>query len=338
YLHFFCLRGLWSCIFHSFIHSIATQDPAKREMSNHSSGTWFLLGEFSEVRELQLLQATLFLVAYLAALTGNLLLLAVITLHQGLHTPMYFFLKNLSFLDLGYVSVTVPRAIFGSLTGDASISFWECVFQVFSFAGFGNAEIALLTVMSYDRYVAICQPLRYEVIMKRTACAQMAGASWVSGGLSAILHTAVTFSVPFSGRNVIRQFFCDIPQMIRLSGPRGNPGEVGLIFLMAGLSLACLVSITVSYALIFSTVLKFPSAKGRSKAFSTCLPHLAVVSLFLLTGSSEYLKPTSGDPLLLDQLLSVFYTVIPPALNPIIYSLRNKDIKAALGKGLWGMK
>ncbi|XP_001515231.3 olfactory receptor 14J1-like [Ornithorhynchus anatinus] len=299
-------------------------------MANGSAGTWFLLGGFSEVRELQLLQATLFLVVYLAALMGNLLLLTVITLHRGLHTPMYFFLKNLSFLDICYISVTVPRSIFGSLTGDGSISFLGCVTQVCLFVWLADTEVALLTAMALDHYVAICHPLRYEVIVTGTACIQTAAASWLGGGLSAIAHVTTTFSVPLCGPHVIHQFFCDIPSLLHLSCSRFNLGELVLVASSCILGLGCFSLVVASYVRIFSAVLRAPSAQGRSKAFSTCLPHLTVVSLFFSTAAFANLSPAPRSSSVLHLILTGFYTVLPPALNPVIYSLRNREVKAGL--------
>uniref|UniRef100_F7FSM4 G-protein coupled receptors family 1 profile domain-containing protein n=1 Tax=Ornithorhynchus anatinus TaxID=9258 RepID=F7FSM4_ORNAN len=303
-------------------------------MANGTEVTEFLLLGFSEVQELQLVHATLFLLIYLAALTGNLLIIAVTTLDRHLHTPMFFFLRHLSVLDLCLISVTVPKSFFNSVTNNNSISFQGCVLQVFFFVLAVVSEVALLTVMSYDCYAAICHPLRYEVIMNRGVCGKMAAASWLSGGLSGLMHMATTFSEPFSGPNVIHQFFCDVPQLLKLSGPQGNISEYSLTVLSASSFAICFSYITVSYIRIFSAVLKMPSAEGRSKAFSTCLPHLIVVTFFISTGVSEYLIPSFNCPTGLDLLLSVFYSMVPPALNPVIYSLRNQAVKAALRRML----
>ncbi|XP_038597813.1 olfactory receptor 14A16-like [Tachyglossus aculeatus] len=303
-------------------------------MANGTVVMEFLLLGLSEVRELQLVHATLFLLVYLAALTGNLLIVAVTTLDQRLHTPMYFFLKNLSILDLCLISVTVPKSFFNSVTNNNSISFKGCVLQVFFFVSAVVSEVVLLTVLSCDRYAAICHPLRYEAVMNRGVCGKMAAASWLSGGLSGLMHTAATFSEPFSGPNVIHQFFCDVPLLLKLSGPQGNIYEYSVIVLSASSFAICFAYIATSYVCIFSAVLRMPSAEGRSKAFSTCLPHLIVVTFFVSTGVSEYLIPSSNCPSGLDLLLSFFYSMVPPALNPVIYSLRNQAMKAVLGRML----
>ncbi|XP_004449764.1 olfactory receptor 14A16-like [Dasypus novemcinctus] len=300
-------------------------------MHNFTLGTTFFLMGFSEVREIQILHAVLFLVIYLAALLGNLIIIILISKDHRLHTPMYYFLKNLSFLDLCSISITVPKSIANSLTNHNTISFLGCVSQVFFLFVYASTEVAVLTVMSYDRYVAICHPLQYEVIMNHGACVQMAASSWVSGSLNAILHTAATFSVPMCGSLLVHQFFCDVPQLLSLSCSY-NIGELVVIGLNFILDVVCFVLIDISYINIFSTVLRMPSRESRSKAFSTCLPHLLVVTLFLSSGIFAYLRPLPKSPSAFDLLVSMFYTVVPPTMNPFIYSLRNKDMKATLRK------
>ncbi|XP_038607893.1 putative olfactory receptor 14L1 [Tachyglossus aculeatus] len=306
-------------------------------LANRTAVREFLLLGFSEVRELQLVHAALFLLVYLAALTGNLLIVNVTALDRRLHTPMYCFLRNLSILDLCLISVTVPNSVINSLTNNRSISFVGCVLQMFFFMFLASAELAFLTAMSYDRYVAICFPLRYEIIMSRGACGKMSAASWLCGGLSGLMHTAATFSAPFCGSNAIRQFFCDVPQLLALSDPSGIVRELGVTGFILGLCFFCSFSIVVSYAHIFSAVLKIRSVRGGPRVFSTCLPHLSVVSVFLLTGAVAFLNPRSNSSPFLELLLSMFYSVVPPALNPVIYSLRNRDLKTTLGDILGGL-
>uniref|UniRef100_A0A0D9R9C6 Olfactory receptor n=1 Tax=Chlorocebus sabaeus TaxID=60711 RepID=A0A0D9R9C6_CHLSB len=297
-------------------------------MTNQTQMMEFLLMRFTENWETQILHSVLFLLIYLVALLGNLLIITLIIKDHRLHMPMYFFLKNLSFLDLCLISITVPKSITNSLMNCNTISFPGCVCQVFFFFLLATTEIALLTVMSYDRYVAICHPLRYEVIMSHEACAQMAVSSWVSGSLNAILHTACTFSVPMCGFPEVHHFFCDIPQLLSLACSY-NTGELVITGLNLVLDFGCFVFIDISYIHIFFTVLRMPSKEGKSKAFSTCLPHLIVVTLFFSSGFFAYLRPLPKSPSPLDLLVSVFYTVMPPTLNPFIYSLRNKDMKMA---------
>ncbi|XP_049727264.1 putative olfactory receptor 14L1 [Elephas maximus indicus] len=297
---------------------------------NRTEVTEFLLMGFSNSLEVQILHAVLFLLVYLAALMGNLLIIMLTALDAHLQTPMYFFLRNLSFLDFCYISATVPKSIVNSLTHNTSISFFGCAAQAFFFNDLASTEIAILTVMSYDRHVAICQPLHYEVIMNRGACVRMMVISWLSGMICGFMHVATTFSLPFCGSNVVHQFFCDIPQLLSLLDSEVIIIEIGVMVFITSLVVVCFVSVTFSYVSIFSAILRIPSKEGRSKTFSTCIPHLMVVTLFMISGSIAYVKPISDSPSTLDLLLSVFYTVIPPTLNPIIYSLRNKDMKAAL--------
>ncbi|XP_028913096.1 olfactory receptor 14A16-like [Ornithorhynchus anatinus] len=296
-------------------------------MFNITTGTEFLLLGFSEVRELQLVHGMMFLLVYLAALMGNLLIVTVTALDERLHTPMYFFLSNLALIDLCLISVTVPKSVVNSLTNNRSISFLGCVLQVLFFISLASTEMILLTVMSHDRYTAICHPLRYEVVMNRGACGKMAAASWLSGGLSGLMHMATTFSEPFCGSHVIHHFFCEAPHLLAQAGSTVILREVKVTIFTASLSFLCFISIIISYIRIFSIVLKIPSVEGRSKAFSTCLPHLVVVILFLSAGAFAYLKSKSNGPSGVDLFLSMFYSIVPPAMNPIIYSLRNRELK-----------
>ncbi|XP_014424497.2 olfactory receptor 14C36-like [Pelodiscus sinensis] len=303
-------------------------------MPNRTTVAEFLLLGFSDVRELQILHVVLFLVLYLAALMGNLLIITAIVLDHRLHTPMYFFLVNLSILDLGSLSVTVPKSMANSLLDTRSISYPACVTQVFLFILFLVADLALLTVMAYDRYVAICHPLHYEKVMNRGACVNMAASAWLAAIVNSALHTGNTFSLPFCQANDINQFFCEIPQLLKLACSDSYRSEIGLLAFSAFLAVNCFAFILVSYVQIFKAVLRIPSEQGRHKAFSTCLPHLTVVSLLICTGSFAYLKSTSSSATKLDLVVGVLYAVVPPMVNPVIYSLRNKEIKAALKK-LW---
>ncbi|KAM6107515.1 olfactory receptor 14C36-like [Phoenicopterus ruber ruber] len=245
---------------------------------------------------------------------------------------MYFFLLNLSLIDLGSVSTTVPKAMANSLWDTRAISYAGCAAQVFLFIFLLGAEFALLTVMAYDRYVAICQPLHYGTLLGSRACVHMAAAAWGSGFLNAVLHTANTFSIPLCKGNALDQFFCEIPHILKLSCSDAYLREAGLLILSCFLAFGCFVFIVVSYVHIFRAVLRIPSEQGRHKAFSTCLPHLAVVSLFLFTGMFAHLKPPSISSPILDLMVAVLYLVVPPALNPLVYSLRNKEVKDAMWK------
>ncbi|KFP16414.1 Olfactory receptor 14A16, partial [Egretta garzetta] len=298
--------------------------------SNNSSITEFILLAFADSQELQLLHFWLFLGIYLAALLGNGLIITAVACDYHLHTPMYFFLLNLSLLDLGSISTTVPKSMANSLWDTRDILYQGCVAQLFFLFFFMSAEYFLLTVMAYDRYVAICKPLHYGTLLGSRACVHMAAAAWGSGFLHAVLHTANTFSLPLCKGNAVDQFFCEIPQILKLSCTDAYLREFGLIVVSVFVLFGCFVFIVLSYVQIFRAVLRIPSQQGRHKAFSTCLPHLAVVSLFVSTAVFAYLKPPSNSSPSLDLMLSVLYSVVPPAVNPFIYSMRNQELKDTL--------
>ena len=301
-------------------------------MPNSSSISEFLLLALADTRQLQLLHFWLLLGIYLAALLGNGLISTAVACDHRLHTPMYFFLLNLALLDLGCISTTLPKAMANALWHTRAISYAGCAAQVFFFLFFISAEYSLLTIMSYDRYVAICKPLHYGTLLGSRACATMAAAAWGTGLLHAVLHTAGTFSLPLCQGNAVDQFFCEIPQILKLSCSDAYLREVGLIVLSVPMEFGCFVFIVVSYVQIFRAVLRMPSEQGRHKAFSTCLPHLAVLSLFVITGFFAYLKPPSISSSLLDLLVSFLYSLVPPTVNPLIYSMRNQELKGALRK------
>ncbi|KAM9166889.1 olfactory receptor 14C36-like [Mergus octosetaceus] len=301
-------------------------------MPNISSVSEFLLLAFADTRELQLLHFALLLGIYLAALLGNGLILSAVACHHRLHTPMYFFLLNLALLDLGCISTTLPKAMANALWDTRAISYQGCAAQVLFFVFFFGSEFFLLTVMAYDRYIAICQPLHYGSLLGSRACAQMAAAAWGSGFLNAVLHTANTFSLPLCQGNAVDQFFCEIAQILKISCSDAYLREVGALVFSFSLAFGCFVFIVVSYVQVFRAVLRMPSEQGRHKAFSTCLPHLAMVFLFLSTSTFAYLKPASISSPSLDLVVSLLYSVVPPALNPLIYSMRNQELKVAVRK------
>ncbi|XP_050168556.1 olfactory receptor 14J1-like [Myiozetetes cayanensis] len=306
-------------------------------MPNSSSMAQFLLLAFSDRRELQLLHFWLFLGISLAALLGNGLILSAVACNQHLHTPRDFFLLHLSLTDLGCICTTVPKAMHSSLWGTTTISYTGCAAQLFFLLFFISTEVSLLTIMCYDRYVAICKPLHYGTLLGTRACAHMAAAAWASGFLNALLHTANTFSLPLCQGNALGQFFCEIPHILKLScSHSGYLREIGPLRVSGCLVFGCFVFIVFSYLQIFRAVLRIPSDEGRHKAFSMCLPHLAVVSLFIFPGIFTYLKLPSISSASLDLALSVLYSVVPPALNPLIYSLRNQELKDAIRKTMTG--
>ncbi|XP_071435761.1 olfactory receptor 14A16-like [Pithys albifrons albifrons] len=305
-------------------------------MSNSSSISHFLLLPLADTRQLQLLLLWLFLGISLAALLGNGLIISAVASDHHLHTPMHFFLLNLSLTDLGSICTTVPKAMHNSLWNTRDISYAGCVAQVFLLLFFLETEFSLLTIMCYDRYVAICKPLHYGTLLGSRACAHMAAAAWASAFLNALVHTANTFSLLLCHGNALGQFFCEIPQILKLSCSHSYLRELGLIVVSVCLVFGCFIFIVFSYVQIFRAVLRIPSKQGRHKDFSTCLPHLVVVSLFVSTSSFAYMKPPSISSPSLDLALSVLYSVVPPTLNPLIYSLRNQELKDALRKMMTG--
>ncbi|XP_077029216.1 olfactory receptor 14J1-like [Agelaius phoeniceus] len=305
-------------------------------MSNSSCIRHFLLLALADTRQLQLLHFCLLLGISLAALLGNGLIISAVACGHHLHTPMFFFLLNLALSDLGSICTTVPKAMHNSLWDTSNISYTGCAAQLFFLLFFIGAEFSLLIIMCYDRYVSICKPLHYGTLLGSRACAHMAAAAWASAFLNALLLTANTFSLPLCHGNALGQFFCEIPQILKLSCSKSYLREFGLIVFSACLSFGCFVFIVFSYVQIFRAVLRIPSEQGRHKAFSTCLPHLAVVSLFLSSAIFAHLKLPSMSSPSLDLALSILYSVVPPALNPLIYSLRNQELKAAVWRLMTG--
>lgn len=302
------------------------------EMTNQSTTTHFLLMGFSDDFSMQMLHFGLFFFIYFLALVGNFLIIAAVALNRNLHTPMYFFLVNLSFSDVGYISTTVPKSMATSLTNNKVISYSGCIVQVFLVVSFVCVEVALLTAMAYDRYVAICHPLQYRTIMNWDACMQMAAASWIISMLIGIVESSMTFRLNFCSTNHVRQFFCDVPQLQNISCTDTQVNQVVLLilgFIMSSFSFVC---VFVSYGYIFSAVMRIPSVQGRYKAFSTCTPHLTVFSLFITSTVFSNLRPKDLSFPTLDLPSAVLYTVLPPVLNPVIYSLRNKTIQESVMK------
>ncbi|XP_062992730.1 olfactory receptor 14A16-like [Elgaria multicarinata webbii] len=300
-------------------------------MTNQSRVSEFLLRGFSYTPELQVFPTSIFLIIYLVALIENLLIITVIIYSHQLHTPMYFFLANLSFQDLGSISTTAPKSIANSLMNTEAISYSGCACQVFFLVFFMMSHLFLLGGMAYDRYVAICKPLHYEIVMKRKTCIQMATSAWLSGLFYSTLHTGNTFTVQYCS-NIVNQFFCEIPQLLKISCSDPFFPEVWTITFGTSLAFINFLLVAFSYIQIFRAVLRIPSTEGKQKAFSTCLPHLIVISLFLVSGTFAYLKPMSNSPSVLDLLLSILYCIVPPVMNPLIYSMRNKELKMAFWK------
>uniref|UniRef100_A0A8C4WKF0 Olfactory receptor n=1 Tax=Gopherus evgoodei TaxID=1825980 RepID=A0A8C4WKF0_9SAUR len=297
-----------------------------KEMKNDTSMTKFVLLGFSNHTDTNLILFVVFLCIYIITVLGNVLIIIVINVNPALHMPMYFFLRNLSFLEVCYTSVTLPKMLANLLSEDKTISFSGCAVQMYLFLFFAVTECFLLASMAYDRYSAICNPLRYTAIMDKRVCIQLAMNSWICGILVALGHTTFVFTLPFCGSHVINHFFCEIqPPVLKLI-------SVGAAFVL----MMPFMLILVSYICIISTILKIRSAEGRRRAFSTCSSHLIVMMLFYGMALIMYVRPKSSFSPDVNKLLSLFYSVVTQILNPIIYSLRNKEVKDALRKT--GMK
>ncbi|KAL6035180.1 hypothetical protein STEG23_028202 [Scotinomys teguina] len=300
--------------------------------TNLSSISEFLLLGLSRQPQQQQLLFLLFLIMYLATVLGNLLIILAIGTDSRLHTPMYFFLSNLSFVDVCFSSTIVPKVLANHILGSLAISFSECLTQLYFLSVFAVMDNFLLAVMAYDRFVAICHPLHYTTKMTHKLCALLVVWSWVVASLNALLHTLLIARLSFCAENIIPHFFCDSVPLLKLSCSDIYLNEL-MIFYVAGLiMMAPFVCILVSYVLIACAILRVSSTSGRWKAFSTCSSHLAVVCLFYGTIISLYFNPSSSHSAGSDMAAAMMYTVVTPMLNPFIYSLRNKDMKGALRK------
>ncbi|XP_053781109.1 olfactory receptor 10A5-like [Desmodus rotundus] len=300
---------------------------------NWTRVTEFILMSFSSLpTEIQLLLFLTFLIIYLATLIGNSLIILVTLADPMLHSPMYFFLRNLSFLEIGLNLVIVPKMLGTLLAWDTTISFSGCATQMYFLFFFGVAECFLLATMAYDRFVAICTPLHYPVIMNQRTRAKLAVASWFPGFPVATVQTTWLFSFPFCDTNKVNHFFCDSPPVLKLVCGDTTQFEVyASVGTILVIMTPCLL-ILCSYFRIAAAILKIPSAKGKHKAFSTCSSHLLVVSLFYVSLSLTYFRPKSNNSPETKKLLSLSYTIVTPMLNPIIYSLRNNEVKNALSR------
>ncbi|KAB0364379.1 hypothetical protein FD754_008535 [Muntiacus muntjak] len=303
-------------------------------MANSSCVTEFFLLGFSSLGELQLVLFVVFLCLYLIILSGNITIISVICLDHSLHTPMYFFLCVLSTSEIFYTIAILPKMLINLLSVFRTLSFVSCASQMYFFLGFAVTNCLLLGVMGYDRYAAICQPLHYPILMSWRVCGQLTSTCIVSGFLISLLGTTLVFSLPFCGSNKVNHYFCDISPVIHLAYAGSYINEL-VIFICGVLVLIVpLIFICISYGFIVSTILKIPSVEGKRKAFSTCASHLIVVIIHYGCASFVYLRPsakhinTSGK----DRLVTVTYTIITPLLNPVVYSLRNKDVQLAIRK------
>ncbi|XP_052037158.1 olfactory receptor 1013-like [Apodemus sylvaticus] len=294
--------------------------------------TEFILVGFTTDPVMQLVLFVIFLAVYALTMLGNSTLIVLICNHSKLHTPMYFFIGNLSFLDLGLSTVYTPKILVTCISEDKGISFAGCVAQFFFSAGLGYTECYLLAAMAYDRYVAISKPLLYSQAMSLKLCAFLVGASYLGGLINSFIITKDTFSLTFCSDNVIDDFFCDIPPLVKLACGKKDSFQSVLFFLLTSNVIIPIVFILASYLFIIATILRIRSTQGRLKAFSTCSSHLISVTLYYGSILYIYARPRSSYSLDRDKIVSTFYTVVFPMLNPLIYSLRNKDVKEALNK------
>ena len=311
-------------------------------MSPHRNGNLsvmplqeFVLDGFEGGLQTQALLFALFLVLYVVAVLGNLTMMVVITLDARLHSPMYFFLKNLSLVDLCYSSVIAPKALANFLSSSKVITFEGCATQFFFFSLLVTTEGFLLAMMAYDRFVAICSPLSYPISMCPSVCARLMLGCYSGGCLNSILQTSFTFSLPFCSSNHIDHFFCDVPPLLKLACADTTINELLLFGICGLIIMGTILVIVVSYSYITVTILRMRSGGGRHKLFSTCGSHMTAVSLFYGTVFVMYAQPGAVESMEQGKVVSVFYTLVIPMLNPLIYSLRNKDVKDALWRLGW---
>ncbi|XP_054849787.1 olfactory receptor 6B1-like [Eublepharis macularius] len=302
------------------------------QLANWTQVTKFILVGFPGSLKLQLSLFTVFLAAYTLTVMENLIVIVLIWGNIKLHKPMYIFLGNLSFLEIWYISVTVPKMLSGFVTQKIDISFTGCMAQLYFFVALACTECVLLSVMAYDRYVAICSPLRYSAIMNQDLVIRLAAGSWLSGFSVAAGKILFISRLSYCGPNIINHFFCDISPLLNLACTDLSLAEL-IDFLLAVLIIIGPLSVTItSYICIISTVLHIPSAKGKQKAFSTCASHLLVVTIFFAATIFIYVRPRALTSVNANKLVCVAYTILTPLLNPVIYCMRNKEFKAALRK------
>ncbi|XP_023401108.2 olfactory receptor 1J4-like [Loxodonta africana] len=298
---------------------------------NQSSMSEFLLLGLPIWMEQHDMFFPLFLGMYLTTVLGNLLIILLIKLDSSLHTPMYFFLSHLAFTDISFSSVTAPKMLMNMQTQNQSISYAGCISQVYFFIFFADIDSFLLTSMAYDRYMAICHPLHYSIIMRQSLCFLLVIVSWVLSFANALVHTLLLAYLSFCGDNTLPHFFCDLSTLLKLSSSDTSTNELVILTVGGVVITLPFICILVSYGHIGATILRVPSTKGICKALSTCGSHLSVVSLYYGAIIGLYVSPSSSDSNSKDVIVAVFYTLVTPMLNPFIYSLRNRDMKGALG-------
>ncbi|XP_004870993.1 olfactory receptor 10G9 [Heterocephalus glaber] len=301
-------------------------------MWNASLVTTFFLTGLPHATTLDTTLFGLFLLIYVLTVLGNLLILLVIRVDSNLHTPMYYFLTNLSFIDMWFSTVTVPKMLMTLImsSGGGAISFHSCVAQLYFFHFLGSTECFLYTVMSYDRYLAISYPLRYSSMMSGRTCAFLAAGTWLIGSLHSALQTTLTFRLPYCGPNQIQHYFCDAPPILKLACADTSAIEMVIFVNIGVVASGCFLLIVLSYVSIVCSILRIRTSEGRHRAFQTCASHCIVVLCFFVPCVFIYLRPDSKDAV--DGVVAVFYTVLTPLLNPAVYTLRNKEVKRALFK------
>ncbi|EHB12620.1 Olfactory receptor 5B2 [Heterocephalus glaber] len=301
-------------------------------MGNCTEVTQFILLGLTDTPELQAPLCIMFTFIYLVTVAGNLGMVVLILLDSHLHTPMYFFLSNLSLVDFCSSSAVTPKVMGQLLTGYEFISYNVCAAQMFFFVSFATVENYLLASRAYDRYAAVCKPLHYTTTMTTGVCDCLATVSYVCGFLNAVFHTGDIVSLSFGNSNVVHHFFCDVPAVMALSCSDTHLSEMILVFMSSFNVFFALLVILISYLFIFITILKMHSAQGYQKALSTCASHFTAVSIFYGTVIFVYLQPRSSHSMDTDKMASVFYTMVIPMLNPLVYSLRNNEVKSAFKK------
>ncbi|XP_015677991.1 olfactory receptor 1019-like [Protobothrops mucrosquamatus] len=302
--------------------------------TNQTTVTEFILVGFMDYPELQIPLFIFFLLIYLITLVGNIGIIILTKTDARLHTPMYVFLRNLSTVDLGLSTTIAPKLLTTLVIEHSTISFTGCTTQFFFFAIFVTTEACLLAVMAYDRFIAICNPLLYFVIMSKKCCILLVIAAYVCGLVNSTMHTIVIFSLNFCNSNIINHFFCDVPPLLPLSCSDTHTAHFVNFILSAAFGGTPFLAVLISYIAIVIAILKISSAQGRYKAFSTCASHLTTVTIFFGTGIFMYIGPGSNFSLHKDKIISVFYTVVISSLNPLIYSLRNREVKDAISRML----
>ncbi|XP_032656182.1 olfactory receptor 5A1-like [Chelonoidis abingdonii] len=307
-------------------------------MENQTTVTEFILRKFSSDPQMQIFLFLMFLVIYLITLCSNIVIMVVIRVDSHLNTPMYFFLFHLSFVDICYSSVTVPNMLVNFLVEHKTISVNGCIVQMFFIILSIGAEGFILSTMAYDRYAAICDPLRYTERMSKGICVQLVSGAWTIGFFHALLNTVFTSKLHFCGPNEISHFSCELPPLLQQSCTDTFTNQVVLLTSVVILGSSSFLLMLISYIYIMSTILRIRTAEGRRKAFSTCSSHLIVVGLWYLTAFFQYTKPSTVSSVVLDEIFSIQYSILTPMLNPIIYSLKNKEVKIALWKTLGKLK